>query len=1118
MTIGRRTRSIEWDARTSGGSRYVADVVLPGTLVARVLRSPHPHARILSLDAAAAARMPGVAAVLTARDLSDRLYKHEGGRLSDRRPLARDVVRFVGEEVAVVAAETAAQAEAALGAIRARYEPLPAVTTVAAALADGAPRLHARASGTNVSLVIERAYGDVEAGRRAAAATATGRYRFGRQAHACMEPNGTLARWDPEARRLELWTSTQSPYFVREEVARILDLDMDQVVVREIAVGGGFGSKSKIADQEALAGALAVRTGRPVRLVLSRAEEFATTKCRHAFDVDLTTGVDKDGRLTHREAGILVDNGAYNHSGASVTGAAVAAAASWYRTGGGVHVRATLVDTNKHPGGQFRGYGHPQIAFAIESQMDELARACGRDPIDFRILNAHRSGDVTRAGWRLHSAHLVECLEAVRDAIGWREKRARAGTGRGVGVAVAMHVSGARTYEHANRADAGVDVRADGTVRIRFGGADPGTGQKTALAQVAAEELGVDLSRITVVTMDSEETPFDLGSWSSRGTVMGVHAVGTVARSAARRLRELAADKLGVPAESVLLRDGHAVAGDARVPIEDLVTTLGGALDVTESAVVDTELVNFATGVADISPAYAFAAHAVEVEVDRDTGTIRVVQVVAAHDCGTAINPTAVESQIVGGVVMGLGAALSEELLYEGGRLINPAYLHYALPRAADAPPVRTIILGHADPHSPYGVKGVGEISMVPVAPAVANAVAHAVGVRIRELPITPDKVLTALRAQDGRRRRYHVWRRPRRWWIASMRWAYPRGVHALLHRWGTGAADPTPPAPVAALERPAAMAEALTALSRDRAARPLGGGTDLLPLIEQGLARPTRLVDLGGVTELDHVSQSAAGDLLIGAGVTLSALARRPEVAGDQALRQAIASIASPQIREMATVGGNLCQAKRCWFYRNGFDCYKRRGVTAPCYAVLGDNRYYHAVLGAHRCQAVTPSDLATVLVALDATVRIASRRGERALSMARFYTGPGETALRPDELITSVTIPAAARARVSGFEKLRLWEGDFSVVSACASLDVADGRVRNARIVLGAIAPTPYRARAVEQRLRGQRLDPSTIIAAAEAWTRAAHPLPGNAWKVDAACGLLRRCLEACRAEHGA
>jgi CO/xanthine dehydrogenase FAD-binding subunit len=216
--------------------------------------------------------------------------------------------------------------------------------------------------------------------------------------------------------------------------------------------------------------------------------------------------------------------------------------------------------------------------------------------------------------------------------------------------------------------------------------------------------------------------------------------------------------------------------------------------------------------------------------------------------------------------------------------------------------------------------------------------------------------------------------------------------------------------------------------------------------------------------------------------------------------------------------VGGNLCQAKRCWFYRNGFSCYKRSGATAPCYAVLGDNRYYHAVLGAHRCQAVTPSDLATLLVALDATVLIAGRSGERALPMARLYTGPGETALRPGEIVSAVRIPAAARARVSAFEKLRLWEGDFAVASACASLDVSDGTVRDARIVLGAIAPTPYRARAVERRLLGRQLDPATIADAAEAWVGAAHPLAGNEWKVDAACGLMRRCLEACGANHGA
>jgi len=1115
VTIGRRVRAIDWDRRTSGGSRYVSDVALPGILIARVLRSPHPHARILAIDVEAARRLSGVVAVLTALDLPDLLYKHEGGRLSDRRPLARDVVRFVGEEVAVVAAETAAQADAAIAAIRVRYRPLPAVTTVAAALAHGAPRLHDRPSGSNVALHIERSYGDLAGACRAAVTTVSGRYRFGRQAHACMEPNGTLARWDSETGRLELWTSTQSPYFVREEVARLLGLALEQVILREVSVGGGFGAKSKVTDHEVLAAALAIRTGRPVRLVLSREEEFATTKCRHDFDVELQTGVDAEGRLTHREARILVDNGAYNHSGASVTGAGVGAMASLYRTRG-AYVEATLVDTNKHPGGQFRGYGGPQVTFAIESQMDELAARLGVDPIDLRITNANRPGDTTHAGWHVRSGQLVECLETVRDAIGWREKRVRGGSGRGVGVAVAMHVSGARTYENANRADAAVDVRADGRVRVRFGGADAGTGQTTLMAQVVAEELGVHLARIDVVTMDSELTPFDLGAWSSRGTVMSAAAVGAAARAAAGRLRDAAADKLGVPAGVVSLREGHAVAGDARIPIEDLVGATG-TLATLESATVDVDLVNHATGVANISPAYAFAAHGVEVEVDRNTGAVHVLQVVAVHDSGVAINPVAVESQIVGGVVMGLGAALGEQLLYEGGRLVNPAYLHYALPRAADAPLVRPIALHRPDPATPYGAKGIGEISMVPVAAAVANAVAHAVGVRITELPITPDKVLTALRAKARAPRRYPTWRRPGRWWIALMRWGYPRGVHALLHRWGTRLARRTVAAPVAALDRPATVTEAVAALARDPGAAALGGGTDLLPLIDQGLRQPSRLVDLGGMADLRRVWESVAGDLVVGGGVTLAELARRPELAGDTALRDAIASIASPQIREMATVAGNLCQAKRCWFYRAGFTCYKRGGISCPCYAVLGDSRYHHAVVGAHRCQAVTPSDLATVLTALDATLQVVGSRGGRPLSMARLYTGPGETSLRGDEIVAEVWIPAAARARASRFEKLRLWEGDFAVVAACVSLDLERDRVREARVVFGAVAPTPYRARAVERKLRGRRLTAETIRVAAEAWTDDAYPLERNAWKVEAACGLLRRTLAACRAADG-
>ena len=598
--IGARVRNVDWQLRTTGAGRYTADVELPGTLVAKVLRSPHPHARVVSIDCSRALRAPGVVAVLTAEDFGDVTYIHHGGPLSDRPPLARGVVRFIGQEVAAVAAETAAQATAALARISVRYERLPAATTVAEALAPGAAPLHERMFGPNVSSRVERHYGDPAAASRAAT-TVRGRYRFARQAHACMETSSTLASW--EDGRLDLWTSTQAPYFIRKEVAHALGLEMDRVRTHEVAVGGGFGAKSKIAEHEVLAAALSRKAGRPVRLVLDRAEEFAVTKSRHSFTVELETGADADGRLTHRVADVVVDNGAYNHSGPSVTGYGSLYLGSMYRTDG-VEVEAKLVDTNTSPGGQFRGYGGPQAAFAVESGMDELADALGVDPIDLRVRNANQTGDVTHAGWRIASSRLVECLQIAREAIRWDEKRALRGSGRGVGVAAAIHVSGARVYEDAERSDAAVDVRPDGRIRVRFGGADAGTGQKTILAQIAAAELGLDVDRVDVLSMASHETPLDLGAWSSRGTYMSGHAVSLAAQSAARRLRGLAALKFGVPPDTVVIDGGRASTDGQDVEIGNLLALaddlVDGELRVEESFIADIEAVNPLTGIADL--------------------------------------------------------------------------------------------------------------------------------------------------------------------------------------------------------------------------------------------------------------------------------------------------------------------------------------------------------------------------------------------------------------------------------------------------------------------------------------------------------------------------------------
>ena len=1108
MPIGRRVRGIDWPQRTTGQKHYAGDLALERMLHAAVLRSPHPHAVINRIDATAARRLPGVAAVITAADFVAGHYPHMGPAFADRDPLARDRVRFAGEGVAAVAAEPSVDLAGVLRAIKVDYRPLPGVYTVDEALG-GSVAIHPRPHGTNVAAHLRRSYGSGTAGDQPELRSVTGTYSFGRQTHVCMEPSAVVARWDALAARLELWTTTQSPRFVQEEVAQVLGLRLDQVVLREVAVGGGFGARSKICDHEAIAGMLAIRSGRPVRLIYTREEEFATTKCRHDFRMTVTTRADPHGTLASQTAHFVIDNGAYNHSGPSVMQAGVGSFVSAYRCPG-VDIEAVLVDTNKQPGGQFRGYGGIQAYFALESQMDLLADELGLDPIDIRIRNALRTGDVTLAGWHISSAGQVECLEVVRQRLDWEQKRALGGSGRGVGVAASLHHTGLRSYVDANRSESVVSLDTDGKVTVRFGGADPGTGLLTVLAQVASHELDVPIDDVTVLTMDTDDTPRDLGSWSSRATFMGGHAVRVGCLRLADQLREAFAAEHGVSADQVEIGDGHAGSGQIRVPLGKVVAATGQAeLRVHETYEVDTELVEPVTGIASTSPSYAFAAHGVEVEVNRRTGQVTVLRVVAAQDSGTVINPVAAEGQVVGGVSMGLGAALSEQMIYEGGRLVNPSYLHYPVPRAGDMPAVDVVFVEQPDPLGPYGAKAAGEISMVPVPPAVANAVAHAVGVRITDLPITPDKVLTALRAGQPRRR-YRLWRRPNRWWIELMRRLYPLGMHALLHRYGTRLAPLASAPPIEQVDTPQTVAQA-SRLLRQRGAALLAGGTDLMPARQQGVARPSRLVDIRLIRGFAQLRVEPDGRALwLGAGARLDDLRAFAARHGLTAIDQAIATIASSQVRAMATLGGNLCQQKRCWFFRSGFNCYKRGGATCPCYAVMGDSRYYHAVVDGHRCQAVTPSDLATVLVALDATAVITSDRRERTVPMAEFYTGPGEVALRRGELLAGVRVGLPTGWR-GGFAKLRLWEGDFAVASAACQVQLAeDGTVQQARVVLGAVAPTPMRAVDTERALVGRQLSAETIATAAAAWQRHAHPLARNEWKVDAATGVLQDCLE--------
>ncbi len=1103
-SVGARRRPNDWRQRTSGASVYVADVELDGLLEAAVVRSPWPYAEIVGIDADAALRLPGVHAVLTAADFP-KGTKYLHGADSDRPVLADGVVRYIGQDVAVVAADTKELAREAAGLVRVRYKRRRGPTDVRSALRRRAAVLHDRATGEpNVSSHLTGSWGEGAAAWDRVTDRVTGEFYWPRQSQAPMEPQSVIARWDGDSGTLELWVSTQAPMMVAKEVARLLDISVADVRCHDVAVGGGFGAKSKVCEHEVLAARLSQLTGRPVRLVYDRNEEFAVTKTRHPFRVRLTTGVDAEQRITALHADVEVENGAYNHYGPAVMRVGIKTLGSIYDPKG-ASWDARLIDTATQPAGPFRGYGAVQVTFATEQQIDELAEKVGVDPIELRRRNANLPGTTMLNGSKLGSARFAECLDAVREAIDWDRKKRERRPYRGVGVAAASHGSGSYAFPDANRSEAAIDVDVDGRVSVRFGGADAGTGQRTLLAQIAGELLGLDPEQIGVEMADLGV--YDQGAWSSRGTHMGGHAVRVAAEAAAEHLRGLATAKLGT--DEITLRDGLARSPQGDVELGDLVRLDPGAHDgvlTIQREWLDPrmELYDPSNPTPNVAASYTFAAHACEVEVDPETGVITVVDYVAAHDIGRALNPTQTEGQIIGGVAMGLGAALSERLLHDHGRTVNPAYVHYGLPRSGDVPPVRTILVEGREDAGPFDAKSVAEMSLVPAPAALANAVYDAIGIRFREVPLSPDRVLRALAERHGRRPP-RAWRRhPHQWWVEAMRRAYPLGLHWVLHNHGTRFARRRSRRPIEGVRRSGLVGPGETLV---------GGGTDVMVQRQQGLMSPVRLVSTRDMAGLRELQVGSAGDVVIGGAVTLAELAaacstRLPMVA------EAVGTIASEQLRTTATVAGNLLQAKRCWYFRNGFDCYKRGGVTCPCYAVDGEHRLSHAVIGAHRCQAVTPSDLATVFVALDATAHVRSPRGDRMLPIAELYTGPGESVLGDRDVLVGVHIAVADADRTQAFEKLALWDGDFAACSAAVTaLGDPAGTLRDVRVVLGAVAPTPWRARGAERAAAGVGPGP----ARADRFRRAvdadleasAHPLRDNAWKLDAVAARAGRAM---------
>ncbi len=755
--VGKSHRKIDGVSKATGEAVYADDIQLPGMLHAKTLRSPHAHARIVSIDTSRARALPGVHAVITGADLS--IQYGVIPWTPDETALATEKVRFIGDEVAAVAAVDEDTANAALELIDVEYEELHAFLDPRDSLERDEPQIHTNRKENNVSKHVELDFGDVDGAQESADLVVEGSYRFHGSTHAAIEPHCAVARVAADG-VLTLWSSTQISHYVHRALARVLEWEPQRIRVIQPCLGGAFGGKSDPFSLEFCVAKLAQLTGRPVKMLWTREEVFCAHRGRHPMELDYTTSATKDGKITSVDARILIDGGSYSSFGLVTTYYSGQLLSGPYDFPA-YRFDSTRVFTNKPPCGPKRGHGSVQPRFAFECQLDEVAERLGLDPIEIRRKNFHGEHTKTVNGQRITSSGFMECLDKVERGSDWTERRGKLPRGRGLGVAGSMYISGTNYPIYPNEMpQAGIQLKVDrsGLVTVFSGANDIGQGSSSVVRYIVAEELGMDQGDVRVVAADSDLCPVDLGAYSSRVTFM----VGNATIDAARKLRAkivtAVAEKWEVEESRVRLMEGRAI--DLEDPEKVLTTreaielaevrfdTLGS----TGSYNTPTLGGDYRGGSIGASPAYSFTAHVVEVDVDEETGRITVPKVWCAHDCGRALNPRLVAGQIEGSVYMGIAEALLEEhKVNRFGLHSGPSLLDYRLPTAIDTPDIETFIVESIDPEGPYGAKEAGEGPLHSAIPALANAIHDAVGIRLRELPFTPAKVLAALREKRER-------------------------------------------------------------------------------------------------------------------------------------------------------------------------------------------------------------------------------------------------------------------------------------------------------------------------------------------------------------------------------
>ena len=1108
--IGKPRPQLEGPAKVSGRAQYTHDLTLPNMLHGAILRSPHPHARIRSVDLSRARAMPGVVAAVCGTDFPDLKYVNAGPAFADRFAMARDKVRFTGEEVAAVAAQTPVQAQVALAAITVDYEILPAVYDVEAALAPDAPAIHEKPDlPRNVAQESIADFDDVEQAFGDAAHIFDATFEHGIVAPICLETNGVLADYDTETGDLTLWAPSQAPFFVRKEIAHVMDLPLEKVHAKSVVIGGGFGGKSQSPEPIAIAAFLSITTGRPVKILLNRQEEFLSGKSDHAKKMRVRSAVAADGTILGRHTEFWVDNGAYTHMGPAYISAVRQRTCNLYR------VRAAgfdgkLVHTNKVSGGSYRGMGSPQIIWAIETQIDEIAELLGKDKLEYRIEIANRPGDRTPQGWEIGTCALAECLEEAGRRIGWAEKKDAMPPNRGIGFAAMINPSVGVLYAEGNFACVSIDLLEDGRLKVGTQSADCGTSQNTVMGQFVAEELGLDVDVIDVLHMDTDETPPDLGSAASRVTFVSGNAAIKSAKSFRAEIASRLASHWDVPADEIDFTDGIASYKDdneRRLTLAEI-AALEGPFRVEDRYDIDIPRPDPKTGYGHYAATYGFGAQAAELEVDPATGQVTVHKIVVVQDIGRVINPLALEGQMQGGIVQGIGMALREELVFNDGVPVNASLITYKAPRIQDTPEIDIAFIETDDPTGPYGAKAGGEHSINPTPAAIANALAQATGTRFRKLPIKASDILQATAVKPSPDLK--PWKRPYNLEVASARALYPAILYPGLRKLGGKLGRK----PAAKTEydyiRPKNLQEALRALAaQDRKAKVMAGGTDLQVGLRQGVYDADTLVDIADLEELRGIA-IAADKVIVGAATTIAEITERDDIrAIHPMLTEGLSRIATAQIRNVATIAGDLSQEKRCWFFRSGAQCYKAGGITCPCYAVLGDNRH-HSIMGAGRCAAPCVADAAPILTALDAVAVVAGAGGERRIPMQDFYIWSGKTRVAENEIIRAIEIPRDHVPVSQRFEKVAGWNGDFADASVAVNLSWDGPKLAAARISLGAVAPLPVRATRTEAALLADDLSDTAIEAAAGLTVEGALPLSDNAYKARLLVNLTERAIK--------